>query len=60
MNTTTLEYYGTDWDAIGPCFVSVYVCVRCGELVDDRHGLPNYCPGCGRRIEGVHGENDWS
>lgn len=50
MDTTTLEYYGAEFDAPGPCIILKYTCVRCGELVDDTHGLPKYCPGCGRRI----------
>lgn len=29
-------------------------CSVCGETVVDRHGLPNYCPWCGAKME----END--
>lgn len=31
------------------CCYFDYTCSECGEIVNDRYKLPNYCPDCGRR-----------
>ena len=34
------------------CSYTEYSCSYCGIWVDDRHGLPEYCPECGEKMEG--------
>ena len=34
------------------CPYTEYSCSYCGIWVDDRHGLPEYCPECGEKMEG--------
>lgn len=38
------------------CCYFDYSCSECGEIVNDRYKLPNYCPNCGARMDG--GDND--
>lgn len=38
-----------DPDAL--CFYAEYSCSYCGIWVDDRHGLPEYCPECGKKMK---------
>lgn len=34
------------------CCYFDYNCSECGEIVNDRHKLPNYCPNCGAKMDG--------
>jgi rubrerythrin len=33
------------------CCYFDYNCSECGEIVNDRHKLPNYCPNCGAKMD---------
>ena len=34
------------------CCYFDYTCSECGEIVNDRYKLPNYCPDCGAKMDG--------
>lgn len=40
------------------CFYFDHICSECGEIVNDRYKLPNYCPNCGARMDGETEENN--
>ena len=40
------------YDPDAYCSYAEYSCSYCGIWVDDRHGLPEYCPECGKKMEG--------
>ena len=42
-NSCHYDYYLTYFD---------FNCSICGEIENDQHGLPNYCPNCGAKMEG--------
>lgn len=39
------------YDPDTSCFYSEYSCSYCGTWVDNRHGLPEYCPECGKKMK---------
>ena len=41
-NSCHYDYYLTYFD---------FNCSICGEIENDQHGLPNYCPNCGAKME---------
>lgn len=34
------------------CYYFNHICSECGEIVNDRYKLPNYCPDCGAKMDG--------
>ena len=34
------------------CCYFDHKCSECGNVVNDRYGLPNYCPNCGAKMDG--------
>jgi hypothetical protein len=38
------------------CCYFDYTCSECGEIVNDRYKLPNYCPDCGAKMDGKTGD----
>jgi hypothetical protein len=34
------------------CCYYDYKCSICNEIINSRHGLPGYCPGCGAKMDG--------
>jgi hypothetical protein len=40
------------YDPDAHCFYAEYSCSYCGVWVNDRSGLPEYCPECGKEMEG--------
>ncbi len=36
------------------CCYFDYNCSECGEIVNDRYRLPNYCPNCGAKMDIIH------
>lgn len=40
------------YDPDASCSYAEYSCSYCGIWVDDRYGLPEYCPECGKKMEG--------
>ena len=39
------------YDPDASCFYAEYSCSYCGIWVDDQHGLPEYCPKCGKKMK---------
>lgn len=39
------------YDPNALCSYAEYSCSYCGIWVDDRHGLPEYCPECGKKMK---------
>lgn len=39
------------YDSDAYCSYAEYSCSYCGIWVDDRHGLPEYCPECGKKMD---------
>lgn len=39
------------YDPDAYCSYAEYSCSYCGIWVDDRHGLPEYCPECGKKMK---------
>lgn len=39
------------YDPETSCFYAAYSCPYCGAWVNDRSGLPEYCPGCGKKMK---------
>lgn len=39
------------YDPNAYCSYAEYSCSYCGIWVDDRHGLPEYCPECGKKMK---------
>lgn len=39
------------YDPDASCFYAEYSCSYCGTWVDDHHGLPEYCPECGKKMK---------
>lgn len=39
------------YDPDSYCSYAEYSCSYCGRWVDDRFGLPEYCPDCGEKME---------
>lgn len=40
-------YIDTAYPEDEHCAVKIYGCSVCGEIVEDRHGRPRFCPFCG-------------